>query len=96
MADNMERGSSYHLLIKGKSFELRKGEVKAWEIVVEDEHDKLGMAAKQLVAAGCNFICNTPTTDALDYATGPGPEEGVEGAGREGHKPPCNYTGKER
>jgi hypothetical protein len=40
MGERVERGSSCPLLVKGKSFELWKQEVKAWQIVVETTEEK--------------------------------------------------------
>ena len=44
MGDRVERGSSCPLLVKGKSFELWKQEVKAWQIVVETTENKMKLA----------------------------------------------------
>ena len=44
MGERVERGSSCPLLVKGKSFELLKQEVKAWQIVVETTENKKKLA----------------------------------------------------
>ena len=46
MGERIERGSSCPLLTKGKSFGLWKQEVRAWQIVVEDEHNKKKIAVE--------------------------------------------------
>ena len=46
MGERIKRGSSCPLFIKSKSFELWKQEVKAWQIVAEDDNNKKKMAVE--------------------------------------------------